>query len=112
MQQSLPPASPAALPRWRPRWAFAVAIGALVLTLGTAGFGAFFIVSDLLDHSDMFDGLVAAIGVLIGVPGLLAAVPFVVFLARRGGKVPFFLGVGVVTAVVLWFWLAFGLRIL
>lgn len=108
MQQFSQPASPT---RWRPRWAFVVAVIGLVLGVFALGTGTFFVVSDLVDRHDPFDGLVAVIGALIGIPGLLTALPFAIFLARRGGKVPFFLGVGVVVAGALWLWLTLGLRV-
>lgn len=108
MQQFSQPANPV---RWRPRWAVVVAVAGVVLGAFTLGVGLFFVISDLVERGDPFDGLVAVIGGMIGTPGLLTALPFAVFLARRGGKVPFFLGLGVVAVAALWLLLGVGLRL-
>ena len=51
------------------------------------------------------------LGTIIGVPGLLAAMPLVIFLGRRGGRIPFFIGLGLAAAAVIgltWFFVATG----
>ncbi|MGC3955700.1 MAG: hypothetical protein QM804_15865 [Propionicimonas sp.] len=92
--------------RWRPRWAFALAIGWLVVCAAAVGFGVLLVVTDLLRHDDFLDGVVALLGGFIALPGLISGIPLVVFLARRGGKVPFVLGLGlgiVAGTALVWF---------
>lgn len=112
MQQASPfiPSAQAVLPqRWRPGWAQATAIILLVACVGGFGFGLLLVIVDLSRHDDFLDGIGALIGGIIGLPGLIAGIPLVVFLARRGGRVPFFLGVGMAFAAavaLLWFFVA------
>ncbi|MEA4945734.1 MAG: hypothetical protein VB080_15030 [Propionicimonas sp.] len=106
MQQFSPSAVSPTPSRWRPPWAQSVAIILLVVCVGTLGFGLLLVISDLSRHDDFLDGVGALIGGMIGLPGLLAGIPLVVFLARRGGRVPFVLGVAVAVlgfAALVWF---------
>ncbi|MFT3888669.1 MAG: hypothetical protein QM713_10980 [Arachnia sp.] len=89
--------------RWRPRWAIGVAGILLAAALAAAILGILMAISDQLNHTDMFDGLGTMLGLLIAVPGVAVAVPLVVFFARRGGRVPFFIGAGLAAAVGLVF---------
>ena len=98
-------ASPVNPTRWRPAWAFAVAIVLLVACAGGLGLGLMMVIDDLSRHNDFLDGIGAIIGGMIGVPALLAGIPLVIFLARRGGRVPFFLGLAfAVASMILLIW--------
>lgn len=106
MQQFSPSAVSPISPRWRPPWAQAIAIILLVVCVASLGFGLLLVISDLSRHDDFLDGIGALIGGMIGLPGLLAGIPLVVFLARRGGRVPFFLGLALAVfafAALVWF---------
>lgn len=101
---SFPSTGSANVARWRPQWAFATAIVLLVGCVGTLGFGLLMVIVDLSSRDDFLDGVGALIGGMIGLPGLLAGIPLAVFLARRGGRLPFFLGLvlGLIAGATVW----------